>query len=343
LNAEEAKLDRRGMWAKYVLPVLPELGDDTTATWPPDSVKKYDQMTFAEFLKMRGASPDAVALLSLFLPSGLGDGATAVSALNLLRESIHREHMKHNYTIRGGTDMLPRALAARLAPKINYGAPVMRIEQNPNGVKVIVRRPGEHQAFQCDRLVCAIPFSVLRHIEVAPGFSREKQRAIDQLQYTSVSRIYLQTRSRFWFAEGLSGNATTDLPVMGIYERTINQPGTRGILECYTAGPNARQLAARRDGDRVTTALAEVQRVYPEISSQFEGGASKCWDEDEWSRGAYAWFKPGEMTSLLPHIASVEGRVHFAGEHASSSPGWMQGAIESGNRVAAEINDARRQ
>jgi monoamine oxidase len=341
LNAEEAKLDRRALWARYVSPVLPELGDDTVANWPPDSLNKYDQMTFAEFLRMRGASADAVALLSLFLPSGLGDGATAVSALNLLRESIHREHMKHNYTIRGGTDMLPRALAARLASKIHYGSPVVRLEQNPNGVKVIVRRAGEHQAFLCDRLVCAIPFSVLRHIEVTPGFSREKQRAIDQLQYTSVARIYLQTRSRFWFAEGLSGNATTDLPVMGIYERTINQPGTRGILECYTAGPNARQLAAKKESERVTSALAGVEKVYSSINQQFEGGASKCWDEDEWSRGAYAWFKPGEMTSLLPHIAHVEGRVHFAGEHASSSPGWMQGAIESGNRVAAEINEAR--
>ena len=147
LNAEEAKLDRRGLWAKYVLPVLPELGDDTIANWPPASLSKYDQMSFAEFLRMRGASPDAVALLSLFLPSGLGDGATTVSALNLLRESIHREHMKHSYTIRGGTDALPRALAARLAPKINYGAPVVRIEQTRTVSKsssVARARPGLH-------------------------------------------------------------------------------------------------------------------------------------------------------------------------------------------------------
>ena len=75
-------------------------------------------------------------------------------------------------------------------------------------------------------------------------------------------------------------------------------------------------------------------------AENFEGGGSKCWDEDVWARGGYAWFRPGQMTSLLPHIAAAEGRVHFAGEHASAWPGWMQGALESGNRAAREVNDA---
>jgi monoamine oxidase len=340
LTADEAKLDRRGMWEKYVLPILPELGDDTAPNWPAAALKKYDQLTFAEFLRSRGASADAVALLSVGLPSGLGDGAGSVSALNLLRESLHREQAKHAYTIRGGTDMLPRALAGRLADRISYGAPVVRLEQNTDGIRVVTLRAGEHQTLACDRLVCAIPFSVLRKIDIEPRFSSEKQRAIEQLQYTSVARTYLQTSRRFWLDDGLSGNAATDLPVMGVYERTINQPGRRGILESYAAGPSARQLTAMSEGERVQTALAGVGKVFPGIREQFEGGAAKCWDSDEWARGAYAWFKPGQMSSLLPFIARPEGRVHFAGEHASTAPGWMQGALESGNRVAQEIVEA---
>jgi monoamine oxidase len=76
------------------------------------------------------------------------------------------------------------------------------------------------------------------------------------------------------------------------------------------------------------------------VRREFEVGATKCWDEDEWARGAYAWYRPGQMSTLLPHVARAEGRIHFAGEHASSTFGWMQGAIESGNRAAREINDA---
>jgi len=46
------------------------------------------------------------------------------------------------------------------------------------------------------------------------------------------------------------------------------------------------------------------------------------------------------MSALLPHIARAEGRIHFAGEHAPMSPGWVRGALESGNRVAREITEA---
>jgi monoamine oxidase len=105
------------------------------------------------------------------------------------------------------------------------------------------------------------------------------------------------------------------------------------------AGAAARRATAMPERERLTTALAGMSKVYPRIVEQFEGGASKTWDDDEWSRGAYAWFAPGEMMSLMPHITSPEGRVHFAGEHASTTPGWMEGALESAERVVREIDE----
>ena len=95
-----------------------------------------------------------------------------------------------------------------------------------------------------------------------------------------------------------------------------------------------------REGERIYSSLALVEKVLPRVRGEFEVGATKCWDEDEWARGAYAWYRPGQMATLLPHVARPEGRIHFAGEHASSLFGWMQGAFESGNRAAREINDA---
>ena len=120
----------------------------------------------------------------------------------------------------------------------------------------------------------------------------------------------------------------------------MTQPGSRGILACDTAGIQARRLTAMKEDRRVEVALEEMSRVYPELRRHFERGASKCWDEDEWARGAYAWFRPGQMLSLLPDIARPEGCVHFAGEHTSAWVGWMQGALESGVRVAREISEA---
>lgn len=93
-------------------------------------------------------------------------------------------------------------------------------------------------------------------------------------------------------------------------------------------------------GDRVSYALAEMERVYPDLRRHVERGASKCWDEDAWARGAYVWFRPGQLRSLGPSLATPEGRVHFAGEHTSPWIGWMQGTLQSGLRAAQEILEA---
>ena len=91
--------------------------------------------------------------------------------------------------------------------------------------------------------------------------------------------------------------------------------------------------------ERFNFTVSQVELVHPAIREYLEGGSSVCWDNEQWSRGAYAWFRPGEMYSWLPHIASPEGRIHFAGDHTSPSPGWMNGALQSGNRAAREVTE----
>jgi monoamine oxidase len=339
MKADEKTLDARRLWEKYALAAVQEVADVEPRDASLRPLEKYDRMTVAEFLRAQGASPAAVAIIATGLVSGLGDGADRVSALDLFREASHRQARKQAFTIRGGTDRLPKALAARLGDRIHYGTPVTRIEHQGAGVRVVATQAGAPRAFIADRVVCAIPFTVLRRVDVVPPFAPEKRSAIDHLRYTSVTRVFVQTRTRFWITEGLSANASTDLPVMGVYERAINQAGTRGILESYMAGPNARRAMALSERERLTATIEGMAKVYPSIREQYEGGASKCWDEDEWSRGAYAWFEPGQMMTLMPHIARPEGRVHFAGDHASSSPGWMEGALESAERVLREIEE----
>jgi monoamine oxidase len=89
--------------------------------------------------------------------------------------------------------------------------------------------------------------------------------------------------------------------------------------------------------ERLQAALDGASRAFPSLPAQFEGGTSIAWSEEPWERGAYVWFKPGQMTTLAPHLAPAEGRIHFAGDHTTWLPGWMQGALASGRRVAAEI------
>jgi monoamine oxidase len=330
------------MFEKYEGDVYKEIGDPSAADWSVASLKKYDQMTYPEFLRTRGASAEAVSLMTSGWAELWGDGLDTVSALTLLRDySLSLINSKTSYRIEGGNDRLPRAFADRLKEKIRYGSPVVKIEHDSQSVRVVCTQVGARQTIAADYLICAIPFSVLRRIEISPRFSANKQKAIQQLPYFSAARVSIQARKKFWLEQGLSGEAQTDMrTIIEIFDMTTHQPGPRVILQSYSGGPDARRIASMKEGERVSYALGEMEKVFPNVRENFEGGISKYWDEDEWARGASSWYKPGQMGELWPHIARSEGRVHFAGEHTSAWIRWMQGALHSGKRVAREVNDA---
>ena len=341
LTPEEQRLGAGGLWQKCIPDsVYQELGAPADPNWSVESVKKYDQISYIDFLRSRGASDEAVSLMTFGWEDLWGEGLASVSVLTVLRDSLHYRNAEKEFKIRGGNDLLPKAFAARLSDKIRYGSPVVKVEHDERLVRVTFLQAGTHQTIEADRLVIAIPFSVLRRVEVSPRFSPEKQRAIDELPYFSAARVSLQSRKRFWVAAGLSGFGRTDLPISNIFDMTSNQPGQRGVLQSYLGGSRARQVAAMKEGERISYVLEQTEKIFPGIRENFEVGVSKCWDEDEWARGASSWYKPGQMGQLWPHIARPEGRVHFAGDHTSAWIRWMQGALHSGNRVAREVNDA---
>lgn len=339
LTAEERALVADGMRQKYIGSMLGELGDVTDPAWPaPELLKKFDRMNRSDLWRSRGASAEAIALLSL---GGIDDRIETWSALFMLRnQALNRQRSRYD-KIRGGNDLLPKAFAAQLAGKIHYSSPVVRIEQSAHGVKAVFQQVDSYQTLTADHLICAVPFTVQRDIEESSAFSVEKQRAIEQLPYLSASKIFLQSKRRFWTSKGLSGFGTTDLPIGQVWDVTYKQPGSRGILQAFPLSLHSRRMTQMTEMERIRYALDQVEMLYPGMSAQFEGGVTKCWDEDKWARGASSFCKPGQFTSLLPHVARPEGRVHFAGEHTSVwMDGWMQGALESGNRVAAEVHSA---
>src|SRR5262245_13916214 len=237
--------------------------------------------------------------------------------------------------IKGGNDLLPKAFAQRLANKIHYNSPVVRIEQDTNSVRATFTEGGKQQTLSADRMLCALPFSVLRNIDLPATFPEARLRIIRNLQYASVSRVYLQARKRSWEEKGLSGFAMTS-DAVEIWQPTWSQPGPRGILMTYNRPGQAERIAAMKDSERISSTLQQLGQWFPGLQENFERGATKCWIEDEWSRGAWAFVGPRDFVVA----SSPEGRIHFAGEHLSRWSSWIQGALESGLRAAKEINEA---
>jgi monoamine oxidase len=237
--------------------------------------------------------------------------------------------------IKGGNDNLPRAFAARLKEKIHYSAPVVKIDQDDKSARVTFLDKGRPQTITGDRILCALPFTLLRNIELPATFAEAKRKVISSLRYDSVSRVYLQAKKRSWEEKGLNGFAITK-DAVEIWQPTWNQPGPRGILMTYNRPGQAERIAAMIDSDRINSTLDQLSPLFPGLRENFEKGATKVWTEDEWSRGAWSFAGPGNMVLFN----KPEGRIHFAGEHLSFFFSWMQGALESAGRAVKQINEA---
>ncbi len=331
LTPEERRLGLAGIDEKYVAAPSRALGDFEAPDWPPESLRSLDQMSLAEYLRSLGASEDAIAYLSL--------GFEKWGVLDSLRDAAHH-HTRTLSKIRGGNDRLPRAFAAKLAARIRYGAPVVAIRQDATGVEAVVSpESGARGTLRAEYLICTIPFTVLRSIPVAPEFPPDKRSAISTLASGSVTRVELQTRRRFWEERGESGFATVDQP-MEIWSPTWDQPGPRGLLQAYMYEDLSRSTCGMTEEERVRRVFDAISAVHPGLEKEYEGGVAKCWDEDPWARGAFTLYRPGEISSGLTQVmARPEGRIHFAGEHVSPTPGWMQGAILTGHRAARDVNN----
>jgi monoamine oxidase len=341
LTARERAGGVDGMRERGFGGLLATLGDPTSQNWAPAELAALDRITTTDWLRRQGFSEDAIHLRRA-AGGGWDDTVEPESALRRLR-TLALEPPGATYSrIRGGNDRLPYAFALRLADRIRYGSPVVRIESSGAGLKVVVQEPGGRQSLTADRVVVATPFTLLRRIEIVPPFSVEKTRAIAELAYASSCKVFLQTRTRFWAKDGLSGFGYTDLAgYLQVWEHGQGQRGPRGLLVAYSKMAGARQFDGLDEERRLAAAAAAVGHVHPGLAGEVEGGVSKSWDEDPWARGAWAMWRPGDVARLAPHVARPEGRVHFAGEHTSPwPPGWMQSALESGERVAKEINDA---
>jgi monoamine oxidase len=342
LTEEERRLGPRGILEKYLLSAFQESGAPEPPHTFPGWLRPYDRMTLLDFAAERGASPGARELIRNTFWFG-GAGVRQSAAAHMLSDLSLFFRGQTAYGFPNGCDSLPLAFAARLQDRIRYGAEAIRIEQAGSQVQVVVKARGLRERYRADRVVCTLPFSVLHRIEINPAFSAAKREIIAGLQYRPVTRVFVQVRRRIWEAEGVAGDAMTDLPIGQVQKHPIFSAGSEGpraILEAHARGDEALALDAMAEADRTRFVLEEMGKVHPGIEREVEGVLSKSWFEDRWARGAHVSALPGQLADWMPEIVRPEGRVHFAGEHTSIYQGTMEGAIESGARAAWEIETA---
>ena len=327
------------LWAHAIADIKALLDREGPSAWEKIRAE-FDQYSLVEFLRHRKFSEGAIEYYAVmnFVEADMNN-----AVMEVLREDLEGAYVDMQ-TIDGGMDRLPDAFYAALQQEVRFGTDVRAIEQSATDVTVHVKTEAGRFTVKADYCVCALPFPCLRTIELTPAFSHAKMRAIRQLNYHASTKILFQVRRRFWEQEdGILGGATvTDLPIRRMNYPPASADTERGVLlASYTWGQDALQWGAMDPETRIEEALDDVSRIHPRIREEYEVGTSYAWYADRWARGAFALFAPDQQTELQAAIVQPEGRVHFAGEHCSLYHAWIQGALESGIRAAAEIHEAR--
>ncbi len=236
--------------------------------------------------------------------------------------------------IRDGSDRLPEAFRAALGGRVALGSPVIDVVAG----RVTRTTSADGRTRESDRVLVTVPAPLLSRIRFSPALSAAKaEAAAGGFRYRSATRVFVRFRTRFWEPGGLNGWGTTDWPEE-LWHPTWDAPGPEGVLLAYVRGARARESDALDDGARVARTLSRWESFLPGAARHFASGASHSWQRDPWSRAAWAEPTPEQDRELGRELAEPEGPVHFAGEHVSGARGWMNGALESGLRAAAEIH-----
>lgn len=302
-------------------PIARRLAEQSVAEWL-DSIKANRQLR-ARLKGLRGfflADPEQLSLLAL-----VDQLATELSALD------------HFYRITGGNDRLATALAESLHEPIYMKTLVRAVAQRGRRVRVTLRSQDGETHVTADALVLALPATMVRRISFTPALPAPQRAAYRELQYGPATKTLLQFDRRFWRHPGKPLAYGTDLSIGAIWDGNEEQRGRGGILTLLAGGSashDTKQLLTQGGAE----AVAERLKWLGATKAVLQASRHVSWDDDSFVRGGYAVFQPGYDPEQRAWLSRPHGRIVFAGEHTSLRwQGYMNGAVESGQRAALEV------
>jgi monoamine oxidase len=249
------------------------------------------------------------------------------------------------YHVNGGNDQVATRLAAGLAGQITLNSELVSIRRANDGTYTLTfRQGGSTRTVQADRVVLALPFSILRtSVDITrAGFRALKRVAIAEQGMGTNSKLHVQFDTRHWESLDSNGETFADTGYQNTWEVTRAQSGTPGILVDYTGGLIGDSFGSGTPQERAQQFLAQIEPVLPGLSAQWNGRATvDFWPGYRWTRGSYSYWKVGQYTRFAGVERAPERNCFFCGEHTSIDfQGYLNGAVETGERAAGEVLDS---
>lgn len=307
----------------------------------------FDRLSISDYLQRHGAEGWLRDLLEVAYTTEFGVDADQQSCLNLLTLISLDTDSEFNvfgvsderYKIGGGNARIATELAHELAACIEPDHRLLAVRRRGSGFALEFQQGATTRSVNADVVVIAIPFSVLRHIELPADLPAPTHRAIQSLGYGSNEKLIVGVNAPHWREQGYSGEVYSDQPYQTGWDSSRQQAAKTAAYTFYLGGSIG---AAVRDGD--TAALADrfttaADAMFPGLRAGYNGRHWRTdWAGDELFRGSYSCFKPGQWTEIGGAGFAPAGNLYFAGEHCSAEfQGYMNGALQTGREAAAAI------
>jgi monoamine oxidase len=238
----------------------------------------------------------------------------------------------------GGSQLVAQKVADALGRRVVLKTPVRRIRERNGGVEIETDR----RRFRAGRVVVTLPPALCGRIEYDPILPALRDQLTQRMPMGSVIKCEAVYPSPFWRDAGLSGQVTSDTGPVKITFDNTPEDGSPGVMLGFIEGNDAREWSQRPAADRRAAAIESFVRYFGSAAANPTNYIEHDWSAEPWSRGCYAGFMaPGVLTSYGPALRAPIGRVHWAGtETAEVNTGYMDGAVRSGQRAAAEVESA---
>jgi len=320
---------------KKISPTAPMTADgaaaldaETLETWRSRFVKssKISAVMDAAIRTIFGAETSELSALYFLMYLNAGGGMLSLSEA---RGGAQQDRFV------AGSQSISLALARELGDSVMLGLPVRKLVQSADGVDALsdARSIGGRHA------IVAVPPTLAGHIEYEPPVSVGRDQVTQRFAMGAAVKVLITYERAFWREAGFSGEAvSSDGPLSVVYDNTSHD-GRQPALVGFVVGSQARQWSAQPLSDRQRRATGALKRYFGEEAGTFQEYRELDWAAEPWSRGCpVGGLPPGVLTHAFAHLRKPEGRIHWAGtESATEWIGYMEGAIQSGERAADEV------
>lgn len=314
------------------------------APWTADLAREWDAQTLHTWMTDRMKDPDARAMVELMAGAIFTVPTAELSLFHVLvfirsagslfpmLTEIEGGAQQDRFV--GGSQRVSELMAAELGDRVVLGAPVRSITQNQD---VVVH--AEVLDVRAKRCIVAVPPTVADRINYEPALPAGRAQLHRRMAAGSVIKFNAVYERPFWRDEGLSGRIVDPAsPVMITFD---NSPpdGSPGVLMGFAEADDARHLIALPEDARRETIIGVLVKYFGPSAAQPIDYIEGRWDEEEWTRGCYgANLPPGTWTRYGHLLREPTGLLHWASaETAVRWINYMDGAVESGQRAAAEV------